>query len=115
MSKNKKFTPHYQVFTNNKDLVKVGCSYAGKMYYGIAKCSPEDQFDYGFGVELAKARCDTAISWAKVVRSQQKIDVYRACVERFKKMLEDEMSYEVSLNKKYLEALSELQYQESKA
>lgn len=115
MSKNKNFTPHYRVFTNNKDLVKVGCSYAGKMYYGIAKCSPEDQFDYGFGVELAKARCDVAISWAKVSRSQEKIDVYRACIERLQKMLEEEMSYETALNKKYFEAFSELQYQESRA
>lgn len=114
MSK-KDFEPHYRVFTNNKDFVKVGCSYAGKMYYGVARCNPEDQFDYGFGVELAKARCDTAISWAKVARSQQKIDVYRACVERFKKMLEDEIAYENKLHKKYLEAFEELQYQESKA
>lgn len=114
MSKNKEFTPHYKVFTNNTNLVKVGCSYAGKMYYGIAKCSPEDEFDYETGLALAKARCDVNICWAKLNRSHEKIRVYEYCFNKFQQMLQDERVYEMKLHKQYLDAYSELEFQESR-
>lgn len=108
MSKKKEFVPHYKAFTNNENIVKVGCSYAGQMYYGIAKCSPEDTFDYDFGYRLAKARCDFAICTAKVKRSQDKIDVYRYYVEKFSAMLEDELKYEQKLHNALSDAFEEL-------
>lgn len=108
MSKKKEFIPNYKTFTNDKNLVKVGCSYAGKMYYGIAKCAPEDTFDYDFGYRLAKARCDFAICTAKLSRSQSKIDMYRGWATTANEMLEDELKYEQKLHQQWEEAFEEL-------
>ena len=107
MSK-KYFEPHYKVFSNNTNYVKVGCSYAGKMYYGVAKCAPEDKFDYNFGYRLAKARCDYAICYAKMKRSQDKIDFYRHYAEKFQVLLESEIKYEHKLHVNYLSAFEDL-------
>ena len=108
MSK-KKFEPNYKVFTNNRSLVKVGCSYAGEMYYGVAKCAPDDEFDYDIGYRLAKARCDMAIANAKLARCHMKIDVYSYYAELYAKALEDEEMYEMTLHNKWLEAFDELE------
>ena len=107
MSK-KNFEPHYKVFSNNTNYVKVGCSYAGKMIYGDAKCSPEDEFDFQFGYRLAKARCDMNIATAKLARCHQKIDVYRFYAELYAKMLEDEELYEKKLHDQWTGAFEEL-------
>ena len=56
----------YQFFTNNKDIVICTSTYAGKTVKGIAKCSPEDEFDYEFGCNLALARCDAKIAEKKI-------------------------------------------------
>lgn len=103
MSK-KDFEPHYVAFTNNHNLVKVGCSYAGKMYYGYSKCSEEDEFDYNFGYNLAKARCDLAIMKAKVKRSEEKAQYYSYCTDLYCKMEESEYNFLSSLKKKLDEA-----------
>lgn len=108
MGKKKTFEPHYRVFTNNTNLVKVGCSYAGKMYYGIAKCAPEDTFDYDFGYRLAKARCDYAICTVKMKCSQEKLDMYRYYAEMFLMFVEDEEEYEKKLHEQWLKAGEEL-------
>ena len=92
MSK-KGFQPKYRVFSNNTNLVRVGCSYAGKKYYGTAICSPEDEFDFDFGVRLAKLRCDRTIYYEKVKRSQEKLKTYTFYSEYFKKCMEDEQKY----------------------
>lgn len=103
MSKKREFTPKYIHFTNNKDLVKVGCSYAGKMYYGLAKCSPEDEFDIQKGYNLAKARCDVAIYQAKVKRSHDKIISYGQAVNYWDSLLKSELKYEQELYNKLKE------------
>ena len=51
----------YHFYTNNKDIVVCTSTYAGKVVRGIAKCSPEDKFDYEYGCNLAKARCDVKV------------------------------------------------------
>lgn len=104
MGKKKTFEPHYRVFTNNTNLVKVGCSYAGRMYYGEAKCAPEDTFDYDFGYKLAKARCDYAICTAKMLRSQELLSEYRTILSTVSQWVRDEEEYEGNLHLKWLEA-----------
>ena len=108
MSK-KSFQPHYKVFTNSENFVKVGCSYAGRMYYGSAKCSPEDEFDYDFGYKLAKARCDRNIAAAKVMRSRNKIEYYRHSAEFFQNALESEIEFERKLYSQWLETYHDLE------
>ena len=108
MSKKKEFKPTYRVFTNNTSIVKVGCSYAGRMYYGIATCNPEDEFDFNFGYELAKLRCDRIICSEKVKRSQDKLDSYTRYYNYFKSCMEDEAKYLDSQKDAYLMSEFEL-------
>lgn len=107
MSK-KPFEPKYKTFTNNKTMVKVGCSYAGKMHYGYAYCSPEDEFDFDKGYRLAKARVDFDIYCSKLRRSQDKLDYYRHMAEMFHTWVKDEEEYEQMLYKQFLGGLDEL-------
>lgn len=53
---------------------KVICisTYAKKVVKGIAKCSPNDEFDLEFGKELAKLRCDVKIADKRANRAAEK-------------------------------------------
>lgn len=104
MSKKKNFEPHYSMFTNNKNLVKIGCSHAGKVYYGIAKCAPEDEFNLEYGIKLAKARCDYQIMTVKLLHSQELISMWRKVVKEASKALEEEYAFEQDVHNKWLEA-----------
>lgn len=75
----KDFTPKYKYFTNNKDTVVAVCRYVGRPVKGIAKCAPEDVFDFEKGKLLAKARCDL-----KVVGMREKNARLKEIISRFK-------------------------------
>ena len=47
----------YRVY-QNKNQVIVITHYRGKSIKGVAKCSPEDEFDLERGIKIAKCRCD---------------------------------------------------------
>lgn len=47
----------YRVY-QNKNQVIVITHYRGKSIKGVAKCSPEDEFDLERGTAIAKCRCD---------------------------------------------------------
>ena len=106
MSKN--FVPKYKVFTNNKNIVKVGCSDAGQMYYGIARCNPEDEFDYEFGYKLAKLRCDEKIHYQKWIRSSEICDFYQNIVDEASYILEREYEYKTEHFDEYITDVEEI-------
>lgn len=62
----------YRIYTNDTDKVVVASTYAGKVVRGTAKCNPEDKFDYDFGVELARLRCDRKIAKKRYKRALAK-------------------------------------------
>ena len=45
--------------------IKALQTYAGRVYVGIAKCAPQDEFDFETGKELAAARCNYKIARAR--------------------------------------------------
>lgn len=47
--------------------------YAGKDVRGIAKCSPNDEFNADVGRNLAKLRCDEKVAWKRLQRAQRKV------------------------------------------
>ena len=53
---------------------KVICisTYAKKVVKGIAKCSPNDEFDIEIGKKLAKLRCDEKVANKRVNRAAKK-------------------------------------------
>lgn len=63
----------YHTYTNNKDIVVVTSTYAGKVVRGVAKCSPNDEFNLEYGEELAKARCDFKVAELRWKRAYSKL------------------------------------------
>lgn len=53
---------NYNIFTNNKNYVRVSSTYAQKPVHGYAVTAESDQFDLEKGIALAKARCDLKIA-----------------------------------------------------
>ena len=78
-------------------------TYAGRTVKGIAKCSPEDEFDYEYGCNLALARCDAKIAEKKIKNANRWLttamenfnEAYREIEKAQKYMSEvyDEMNY----------------------
>lgn len=69
-------TKHYRYIVDNNEnptKVIVLSKYAGKDVRGIAKCSPNDEFDADIGSMLAKLRCDEKIAWKRLQRAQRKV------------------------------------------
>jgi len=85
--------PKYKVFTNNKDLVKVGSTYAGKPVWGTAKCSEKDEFDFARGYALAKARCDLKVARKREVRARKQFQEAKEMEEMLMAYIEDKIAY----------------------
>ncbi len=85
--------PKYKVFTNNTNLVKVGSTYAGLPVYGIAKCAPQDTFDYDYGYKLAKARCDAKIANLRLMRAEKKMNMYYELMKKLDDAYKDACDY----------------------
>lgn len=59
----------YQYYSDHKTYVICVSSYAGKTVRGVAKCSPEDEFNMSYGMELARARCDVKVAKKRLHRA----------------------------------------------
>ena len=55
----------YKYFTNGLDLVIAEQTFAGKKYRGVARCNPEDVFDYETGKKIAALTCNLKICEAR--------------------------------------------------
>lgn len=58
---------------NEKVVVVIGM-YNGKEYKGIAKCSPDDEFNFETGLKIARCRAERKIAKAKLKFYKQKIN-----------------------------------------
>ena len=65
--------PVYTIHTDNKRIVVALSTYAGKPVKGIAKCSPEDKFDFDTGKNIAEARCNLAVAIKRCVWARRKV------------------------------------------
>lgn len=101
MSKNFK----YRVFSDNKNWVYAVSSFAGKTVRGIAKCNPEDEFDFETGKKLAIARCATKIAKKRFARACEKHDEAIAMYTAAKKYLIEMEEYEDNALNELNEAL----------
>ena len=71
---------YYKFYTDkeNKKVFAV-CHYAGQAIRGVAKCSPEDNFDLESGKKLAVARAEVKVAKAKIRNATKKyLDAARA-------------------------------------
>ena len=61
----------YKYYQANNKIICVS-TFAGKPVRGVAICSPNDEFDYDKGAELARLRCDAKIAEKRCARANNK-------------------------------------------
>lgn len=61
----------YKYIVNGRTVIALS-HYAGRTVRGVAKCSPEDEFDVEFGKKLAAARCDLKIAEKRCSRAAER-------------------------------------------
>lgn len=86
----------YKFYTDNNKEVIVVSTYARKNVRGVARCNPQDDFNYEIGKQIAKARCDLKIAEKRVKRARAR-ERYDAATEAFNKA-----TVEVNKATKYL-------------
>ena len=59
-------------FIVTEDKVICLSSYMGRTVRGVAKCSPNDEFNEEFGRKLAQARCDYKVAQKRYERANEK-------------------------------------------
>lgn len=62
----------YKYYRANNKIICVS-TFAGKPVRGVAVCSPNDNFDYDKGAELARLRCDVKIANKRCMRAAKKL------------------------------------------
>lgn len=77
----------------NPTKVIVLSKYAGKDVRGVAKCSPNDEFDIQTGRELATLRCDEKVAYKRYQRAVKKVAEAREEMRLASKWLEDMEDY----------------------
>ena len=72
---------HYVFYRSDNKIIALS-TYAGKTVKGIAKCSPEDEFNVETGKSLAAARCNAKVAVKRVKNAQKEWS--KAVQEHFK-------------------------------
>lgn len=90
---------------------KVICisTYAKKVVKGIAKCSPNDNFDIEIGKKLAQLRCDEKIADKRANRALDKYLEAGEILAEAKMYYDDMRMYYLDSENKHDKALSELE------
>lgn len=104
----------YHFYTNNENLVVCTSTYAGRVVRGVAKCSPDDVFDYEYGCQLAKARCDLKVAEKRIKNARNRL--FEAMGESYDAQLKigkaqeyvDDAYEEMHLRNRILEKLTEI-------
>lgn len=81
MRKGKILMPKYTFYHIDNKIIALS-TYAGKTVKGIAKCSPEDEFNVETGKSLAAARCNAKVAVKRVKNAQKEWS--KAVQEHFK-------------------------------
>ncbi len=62
----------YNFYYDDKNAIICTSHYAGKVVRAVAKCHPNDKFDWEQGCALAQARCDVKIATKRKNRARMK-------------------------------------------
>lgn len=101
-------TPTYKFYFAGNKVIAVS-SFAGVTVRGVAKCSPNDEFDLEYGKALAAARCGEKIAAKRLKRAQSKYDEAHAQVEAAMAHLDKMLRYEAMAVENYNNAAFELE------
>ena len=84
-------------------------TYAKKVVKGIAKCSPNDNFDIEIGKKLAQLRCDEKIADKRANRALDKYLEAGEILAEAKMYFDDMRQYYLDSENKHDKALAELE------
>lgn len=75
----------YKFFTDGKSIVVAVSTYEKKKVRGVAKCHPNDVFDFELGKTLAAAKCNKKICDKRLKRARRKEEEAKnSCLEATK-------------------------------
>jgi hypothetical protein len=92
-SNNYKYYIYFYKDSEGRPVVKAVSTYAGKNVCGTAKCSTEDTYDQGKGIELAKLRCRKNIAKKRLKNAQAKINRIQNEYKKIQKELDKAKKY----------------------
>ncbi len=79
------------IVTSNKVIAL--STYAGRTVRGVAKCSPDDEFDVEFGKQLAAARCNQKVAAKRYARARKEYNKLCGDAIEFNKRVERVIEY----------------------
>lgn len=89
-------------FTKNKkgDIIAISY-YRGKTIKGIAKCSPEDEYNEELGRKIAEARCNEAVNRYRLKGAYANCEQLVIEAENIKRKLQKASKYLIETQKQY--------------
>lgn len=98
----------YKYFSNGTGEIIAISHYAGKTVRGIAKCSPQDNFDLDKGKALACARCTLKIAKKRKKRAAERIQEAKNTFQKAERELKRMHQYYADSCREYDKAEIEL-------
>lgn len=83
----------YKIYSDGKSIVIATASYAGQTVRGIAKCDPQDEFDYNKGAALAVTRCALKIAFRRHQSANKKFNQAKEALHQAEKRYDDMTRY----------------------
>lgn len=93
----------YKFYESPNEVICVS-TYAKKRVKGVAKCSPNDNFDSDVGRRLAQLRCDVKIAKKRMNRAKTLMKENNAILEMVQKWAENSSKYFCDSSCAYYEA-----------
>lgn len=103
----------YNFYYDDKNGVICVSSYAGRKVRAIAKCHPNDKFDYEYGCALAQARVDAKIAEKRAARAVRKVAEARKAFEKARQYCYDMGVYQADANLALEAAYKRVEYLEN--
>lgn len=104
----KKTQPYFKFYTTGSNKIICVTSYAGRKIRAVAKCSPNDTFDYTKGCELARLRCLVKLQQRRVDRAFQKVKEADIALKQATQNLTQRGEWFSSANKELIEYKKQL-------
>ena len=88
----------YKIYSDGKSTIIATATYAGKTVRGVAKCDPQDEFDYEKGATLAVVRCALKIAKKRLKRSKERLHNATTTLDWATKYLNESKEFVESAN-----------------
>lgn len=102
----------YRFYGTGNKIICIS-TFAKKDVKGVAKCSPNDDFDFGVGRKLAKLRCDKKVAKKRLAKAKDRLAMEKILFDMAKKYYADAQIYFDKATHDYVEACQLLEDEEN--